>query len=99
MALKIFWTHKARLSFLAVLEYLCTEWSYDVALEFRNRVDVVLRYLSTNPNMGRKEEMLPHNIRSYLISKNTKLFYRIVGNEMHLIKFFDTRQHPDRALE
>lgn len=87
------------MSFLQVLEYLHDEWSLSVAVEFKERVDAVLRYLSMNPDMGKEEERLQNHIRSYLISKHTKLFYRVVKDELHLIKFFDTRQHPSRALE
>lgn len=98
MAYKIIWTPKAEKSFGTIVLLLQEQWSEKVVHEFVTRVTEIIDLLRTMPNIGMRVEEKP-GMRSVVVSKQTKLFYRVEDESIVLFKFFDTRRHPNRALE
>ena len=96
MALKIKWTKRAQKSFDKIVEYLEDEWSINSAIKFVRLTNRFLETLENQPRLG-KAEIAKKDLRSFVLSRHTTVFYRIKDDE-HLIilKFFDTRQHPNK---
>ncbi|MEO8166737.1 MAG: type II toxin-antitoxin system RelE/ParE family toxin [bacterium] len=91
MALKIKWTPEASESFENVISYLRSEWSEKSAMEFGIRVSKALNLLLAFPRAGKRDER-GTEIRALLITKQTKLFYRLKGEYLVLLRFWDTRR-------
>lgn len=93
MALKIYWTKRADKKFDQILDYLLVEWGESVAKAFTRKVYDFLDILSEFPEIGTIENK-EKGIRGFTIIRQVNLFYRISGNKVILLNFFDNRQHP-----
>jgi plasmid stabilization system protein ParE len=98
MDYQIIWTSRAERSFGKILVFLQEHWPERVVRDFVIRVNDVISLIQKLPNVGMKVQGKP-DMRSVVINRQTKLFYRIEGENIILFKFFDTRQHPSKALE
>ena len=95
MALEIYWTKRADKKFDKILEYLQREWGKNVAKAFTKKVYEFLDILSEFPEIGTIENK-EKGIRGFTIIKQVNLFYRISGDKIILLNFFDNRQHPKK---
>lgn len=95
MAHEIIWSKAADKDLYEMTEYAEAHWS-DVAFRtFINNVFASLDLLAEFPEMGVLEN--PQKaIRSYLISKNCRLFYRMELEKIILLSFIDTRSNKKR---
>ncbi len=93
MALKIYWTKRADKKFDQILDYLLEEWGESVAKAFTRKVYDFLDILSEFPEIGTIENK-EKGIRGFTIIRQVNLFYRISGDKVILLNFFDNRQHP-----
>lgn len=78
---------------IKLLYYLEAEWGKPVAYRFANKKR--LDNLSKQPLIGVESEYFK-NVRSILITKHNRLFYRIKGTTIEVINLFDTRMHPKK---
>ncbi len=95
MALKIYWTKRADKKFDQILNYLQDEWGENVANAFIKKVYDFLDILSEFPEIGTIENKRK-GIRGFTIIKQVNVFYRISGDKLILLNFFDNRQHPQK---
>ncbi len=95
MALEIYWTRRADKKFDQIIDYLLKEWGEDVAKVFTRKVYDFLDILSEFPEIGTIENK-ERGIRGFTIIKQVNLFYRIPGDKVVLLNFFDNRQHPKK---
>ncbi len=95
MALEIYWTKRADKKFDRILEYLNKEWGESVARAFTKKVYEFFDILTEFPEIGTVENK-EKGIRGFTIIKQVHLFYRISGNKVILLSFFDNRQHPKK---
>jgi plasmid stabilization system protein ParE len=95
MALIIQWSKKADNSFDKILEYLLLEWGENVTRSFTKKVFDFLDILSEFPELGTIENS-EKGIRGFIIVKQIIVFYKITGQKIILLDFFDTRQHPEK---
>jgi plasmid stabilization system protein ParE len=93
MALTIFWTKRADKKFDQILDYLLEEWGESVAKSFIRKVYDFLDILSEFPEIGTIENK-EKGIRGFAIVNQVSLFYRISGDKIILLNFFDNRQNP-----
>ena len=96
MAKEIIWTKRADRKFLGILEYLKTEWSLAVAEAFLQRTYEFLDVLAKFPELGTLQYPAK-NIRGFVLTKHITVFYKIEGQKILLLTFFDNRQNR-RAL-
>ena len=96
--MKIKWTKNAKKSFDKTIEFLQEEWSINSAIKFVRKVNKFIDNVKTQPKIGRPE-IVKTNLRSFVISRQITVFYRIKGNTIVLLNFFDTRQHPRKKLK
>jgi plasmid stabilization system protein ParE len=93
---KILWTKAAQNSFDNIVEYLKSEWSINSAIKFVNKTIIFLDILQKHPEIGRKENV-KNDMRSFVLTRQTSIFFRIKNETtIVLLKFFDTRQDPNK---
>ncbi|KAA5545727.1 type II toxin-antitoxin system RelE/ParE family toxin [Adhaeribacter rhizoryzae] len=91
MANKIVWTKRADKKFLNILKYLNEEWGQKVTKAFIRRTYNFLDLLIDFPEMDAVQNP-SRNIRGFLLTKHTTVFYRIEGRNIILLNFFDNRK-------
>ena len=97
MALAIQWTRTADKKFASIIEHLDKEWGEITVRKFVKKVDNFLEILSQFPEIGSTENS-EKNIRGFVITKQTTIFYRIKKDKIILLNLFDNRQHPSGKL-
>jgi len=97
MALEIKWTKRATSSFYKTIDYLEEEWSERSAQKFIQIVNRFLHTLQEQPEIG-KIEVAEKGIRGFVLSRQNTVFYRVKGQRIILLKFFDNRQHPSKKF-
>lgn len=95
MALQVEWTLHAIEDYNQVVDYLLKEWSLGVATDFINNVEQRVQNLSSFPYIGIASIKDP-SIRSIVITKHNKLYYRIGSEKIEILDIFDTRQSPKK---
>jgi plasmid stabilization system protein ParE len=97
MALKILWSKQADRKFDKILEYLSGEYGERVTRNFVKKVYNFLEILSEYPEIGTIENE-EKGIRGFTIVKEIDLFYKVTGDKIILLDFFDNRQSPEKKL-
>jgi len=92
VAKKIIWTPRAEVSFEAILSYLNEHWSEAEIARFIDKTDIVVSHISRFPYAYRHAGK--EDIREALITRHNLLLYRISGNTIYLLYFWDTRKNP-----
>ncbi len=95
MAYKIVWTDTASEDYERIINYLLLNWSLDVVLEFNNITNKKVHKISLQPFIGIISS-IDADVRSILITKHNRLFYRISNDKIEILNILDTRQHPDK---
>jgi len=93
MALEIQWSKRADKKFDKIIEYLLEEWGEKVTRSFIRRVYDFLDILSEFPEIGTIENK-EKGIRGFTIVKQVNIFYKVRGEKIILLDFFDNRQDP-----
>ncbi len=93
--MKISFSKRAVKNYSSILEYLSNEWGERVAGAFNQRTNDFLDLLERFPEIG-SVEMIEKQIRGFQLTKHTRLFYRIKGENIILLAFFNVRQHPNK---
>jgi plasmid stabilization system protein ParE len=91
MALEIYWSKRADKKFDKFLEYLSVEWGERVTGAFVKKVYDFLDILIEFPEIGSIEHR-ERNIRGFVIVRQITIFYKISGERIILLNFFDNRQ-------
>ncbi len=94
MVKKIIWTPKAEKSFDSVISYLEENWSERQIIHFIEKTNAVINHIDKFPLSCR--EAGKEDVREALITKHNLLLYRISGNTIYLLYFWDTRRNPLR---
>ncbi len=95
MAYKISWSDIALEDYHSIIEYLVSTWSVSVALNFEEIVNEKIEILSLWPLTGIKSEKYP-GVRSILLTKQNRLYYRITSTTIELLIIIDTRSNPEK---
>ena len=83
----------ADVKFDNILQYLTTNYGEQVTKNFINKVYDFLDILSEFPEIGSIENQ-EKSIRGFTIVKQINIFYRIKGETIILLDFFDNRKNP-----
>ena len=95
MALEVQWSKRADRKFDKIIEYLLIEWSEQVTSAFVRKVYDLIETLSEFPEIGTLENK-GKGIRGFTIVKQVNIFYKVSGNRMIILDFFDNRQAPEK---
>ena len=93
----VIWTKRAKETYFMVLDYLIENWSNREAMQFMNRVEIVLKVIQKNPQMFVASQK-NKNLRKATIDKNNSMFYSIDAylNRIIILTFYDNRQDPGK---
>lgn len=80
---------------ISLLQYLEKEWSKKIALEFEEKLYKRMEQLISHPYMGTPSSSIK-GVRSLLITKHNRLYYRIKGNKIEIMNLYDTRRNPKK---
>jgi plasmid stabilization system protein ParE len=78
-----------------LLKYLEKEWGKKTAVAFENKLHKRILQLAGQPYMGKPSEVFTQ-VRSVLITKHNRMYYRIQGDCIEIINFYDTRRNPKK---
>ncbi len=94
MAKKIIWSTRAIASFDRIIKYLEKDWTEKEIEKLILKTQKALQQIESGSinfkSSGKK------NIHEVLITKHNLLIYRIKKNQIDLLVFYDTRQHPKK---
>lgn len=77
-----------------LIAYLKKEWSIKVANEFLDKLVEKMQTIKQNPGIGGITEI--ENIRSILVTKHNKVYYKIEKNNIFVLNMIDTRRNPKK---
>ncbi len=97
MALKVIWLPKAEHNFQSVIDYLEGNWTIKEVQNFVQLTDKTIQYIKVFPRLFRKSKR--KNVYEALITKHNLMIYQIRNNQIEILTFFDTRQHPKKKLK
>jgi plasmid stabilization system protein ParE len=93
MALTIYWSKKADKKFDEIIGFLEEEWGESVSRAFVKKVYEFLDILAEFPEIGSLQHE-ERNIRGFVVVKQLTIFYKITGEKIIILNFFDNRQNP-----
>ncbi len=78
-----------------VISYLHEEWGQNIVDEFNHKLEKKLLNLAQQPYLGIKPDFVK-DVRSILITKHNRIYYRIKGQTIEIVNMYDTRINPKR---
>lgn len=96
--MKIFLTKRAVKNYRSIKEYLIKEWNENVAAAFEQKTIDFFDLLEAFPEMG-CVEVPEKQIRGFLLTKQTRVFYRIKKEKIIIMSFFDIRKDPKKKFK
>lgn len=90
---KIIITKRASTKLDSILNYLQTEWSEQVKIEFISKLEKTFEQIHKYPNSFKKSDKIK-GLHQVIVSKQTSYFYRFDKNTITIITFFDNRMNP-----
>ena len=89
---KVIYKKRFQQKFLRLLNYLNLEWGIKVTDDFIATFQIRITNLISNPNIGKQSTVL--EVRSLLITKHNRLYYRLRNNTIEILNMYDTRINP-----
>jgi plasmid stabilization system protein ParE len=94
MPKQIFWSPLSEGDFGGILEYLNENWDNNVAKNFIDLTESILKQIAANPRqfpvIYKKEK-----IRKCVLTKHNSLSYRDTKTQVEILRIYDTRQDPN----
>lgn len=90
------WTPSAEKDFDEIVDYLLNNWTNSVAEKFLEITNSNIRLIQAFPTLF-PEIHKKKKVRKCVLTKQNTLFYRVIKNEIHILRIFDTRQ-DDKKL-
>jgi plasmid stabilization system protein ParE len=78
-----------------LLKYLEKEWGRKTAVAFENKLHKRILQLAEQPYIGKPSEVFPQ-VRSVLVTKHNRMYYRVQGDCIEIINLYDTRRNPKK---
>lgn len=94
MAKEIIWTPEAEKTHDAVIQYLAEKWSAKEVKKYIEKVNTIVHHISTHPLAYRSAGK--EDVREAVITKHNILLYRVSGQSIYLLYFWDTRKNHAR---
>lgn len=95
MAYEIIYKKSFLNKLLKLLDYLRINWGYSVADNFILKFQRRLNTISKHPFIG-SPSVTVKSVRSILITRQNRIFYRVKGNVIEVINMYDTRANPKK---
>ena len=92
---KILWSDEALKNLKLIIEYLENNWTQKELTQFAKLLDKRLALIEHNPYSFPLIDNYS-NLRRSVLSKQTSIYYQIIGQNVRLITLFDNRQNPEQ---
>ena len=95
--MKVIWQESAKEGRRQVAAYIRKEFGIRRVKRFRQEILDSVTLLRNTPNIGSFDPLYgnhPHTYRSIVINGLNKLVYRIDGDIIYIVDFWDTRREP-----
>ena len=96
--MKVIWHTKAIEGRDRIADYICQRFGTKRRTSYLQEVREATKILKSTPNIGQIDPLFadrPMAYRSIIINGLSKLVYRIDGETVHIVAFWDTRQEPE----
>ena len=93
--MNIFLTRRAGKNYRSIKEYITNDWGKKVVEVFEQKTINFLDLFQSFPEMG-EVEVIEKQIRGFQLTRQTRVFYRIKGERIIILTFFDVRQNPKK---
>lgn len=97
MSFEVVLTKKAERDLHSISKYIKTNFGENAAESFGKLVFEFAELIQSFPEMG-SIEIADKKVRGLVVHRRLKAIYRIKGNQVVILRMFDTRQHPDKKL-
>lgn len=95
MALKIIWARSAQTDREKVFRFWNDKTqSREYSGKLNTLIELSIRLIKKFPESGLSTDY--KDVRYHLVEKHYKLFYRVEGEMVFILRFWDTRQDPER---
>lgn len=91
-------TELAKEQIRQIAKYICKEFGKKRRDEFMREVRQSRRLIESSPNIGSVEPLLAEcavMYRSYVMNRLNKIVYRIDGDVIYIVAFWDVRRNPE----
>jgi len=95
MAYRLDFTEQFEKTSAKTARWLKKEWSLRLAQEFRDKLAVAIEKVISNPFIGKRSNQYD-DIRSVLVTKHNRLYYRITDNTITFLEIIELKQSPHR---
>lgn len=95
--MKAIWQESAKAGRQQVAAYIRKEFGVKRAKRFRQEVDDTVNLLLRSPGIGQIDQLYadrPLTYRSVIINGLNKMVYRVDGDIIYIVDFWDTRREP-----
>jgi hypothetical protein len=92
MVYEVVYTPQFENDFMKLMDFLIENWSEDIAKQFGNKLDNLIKTLSKMPFIGKKSLQNPL-VRGITVTDKNILYYTIMDEQIILISLVDTRQN------
>jgi plasmid stabilization system protein ParE len=95
MAYQIIYKKRFIQKLFKLLDYLKKEWNETTAEKFLQRFQSRMNTLTEQPFIGAPSTAIKE-VRSILITRHNRIYYRIKGEIIEIINMYDTRINPKK---
>ena len=95
--MKVVWQESAKVGRREVAAYIRKEFGIKRVKRFRQEIDDVVTTIMHSPNIGSIDPLYtnrPLTYRSVIVNGLNKIVYRIDGDIIYIVDFWDTRREP-----
>ena len=96
--MKLIWQEPAKDGRRQVAAYIRREFGINRAKRFRQEIDDTVHQLLRSPGIGQIDPLYddrPLTYRSVIINGLNKMVYRVDGDIIYIVDFWDTRREPE----
>ena len=90
MIYQVHWTDYAKEDYANILNFLQSDYGVDSALKFLGKTEKIVEQIERFP-FSFPTSALNIRIRKAVINKNTSLVYKVNGNDIDILFFWDNR--------
>lgn len=95
--MRVEWEEMAEWNRDQIGDYIFERFGYNSLEHFYEEVNQTVNMIMRHPNLGSLEPLLadlPQGYRSVVVEKLSKLAYRIEGDTIYIVDFWDCRREP-----
>jgi plasmid stabilization system protein ParE len=90
---RLLWSDEALSNLREIINYLENRWTHKEIGKFANLLEHQLKLIVSNPLLFPMVDK-SLDLRKAVLSRQTTIFYRVKGFEIHILSLFDNRQNP-----